>query len=145
MAVLIFTDNPTVTETQLVLGELKSRGVKTRFKAPWDISVPDIPEFDAELVYAKRVRKASLDKYTATTPPHVQAARKLGGRAGPVVRYVITGSGPEPVEFDASLPGAIDYGHYVEKVMRPVGEAILAPLGLDFDAATGQPHQMSLL
>jgi RimK family alpha-L-glutamate ligase len=52
LAVLIFTDNPTVTETQLVLGELRSRGVKTRFKAPWDISVPDIPEFDAELVYA---------------------------------------------------------------------------------------------
>lgn len=51
MAILIFTDNPTVTETQLVLGELKERGVKTRFTAPWDIPVPDIPEFDAELVY----------------------------------------------------------------------------------------------
>lgn len=51
MTVLIFTDNPTVTETQLVLGELKARGVKTRFRAPWDISVPDIPEFDADLVY----------------------------------------------------------------------------------------------
>jgi RimK family alpha-L-glutamate ligase len=51
LAVLIFTDNPTVTETQLVLGELKERGVNTRFRAPWDISVPDIPEFDADLVY----------------------------------------------------------------------------------------------
>jgi RimK family alpha-L-glutamate ligase len=52
VTVLIFTDNPTVTETQLVLGELRARGVKTLFKAPWDISVPDFPEIDADLVYA---------------------------------------------------------------------------------------------
>ncbi len=102
-------------------------------------------ELDAELVYTKRVRKASLDKYTATTPPHVQAARKLGSRAGPVVRYVITTSGPEPVEWNETLPGEIDYRHYVEKVLRPIAEAILAPLDLDFDAATGNPRQMRLL
>jgi ribosomal protein S6--L-glutamate ligase len=51
LSVLIFTDNPTVTETQLILGELRDRGIKTRFKAPWDISVPDIPKFNADLVY----------------------------------------------------------------------------------------------
>ena len=102
-------------------------------------------EFDSELVYAKRVRKASLEKYTATTPPHVQAARKLSRPSGPIVRYVITSSGPEPVEFGRPLPGEIDYTHYVEKVLRPIGEAILAPLELDFDAATGQPQQLSLL
>lgn len=100
---------------------------------------------DDALVYAKRVRKASLDRYTATTPPHVQAARKLPGPPGPVVRYVITREGPEPVVLGRSLPGDIDYSHYVEKVMRPVAEAILTPLDLDFDAATGAPRQLRLL
>ena len=52
MGVLIFTDNPTVHETQLVLGELRRRGVPTRFMAPWDISMPDFVECDVDLVYA---------------------------------------------------------------------------------------------
>ncbi|UCH57922.1 MAG: hypothetical protein JSV18_03195 [Candidatus Bathyarchaeota archaeon] len=51
MPVLIFTDNPTVTETQLVLNELKARSVRTRFLAPWDVSLPEIPKYDADLVY----------------------------------------------------------------------------------------------
>lgn len=29
--------------------------------------------------------------------------------------------------------------------MRPVGEAILSPLELDFDAATGEPQQLRML
>src|SRR5690606_4897319 len=60
-------------------------------------------ELDEELVFVKRIRKGSTDRYTATTPPHVQAARKLaaaGIEPGPVVRYVLTAGGPEPV-----LPG----------------------------------------
>ena len=75
-------------------------------------------ELDAELVYAKRVRKGSLDRYTATTPPHIQAARKAGGRAGAVVRYVITEAGPEPVLPGRTLPAPIDRRHYVERVLR---------------------------
>jgi len=105
---------------------------------------------DAELVYAKRVRKASLDRYTATTPPHVQAARKLaerGLRVGPVVRYVITAKGPEPVVPGRPLPEAIDRRHYVEHVLRGVADAILIERGESFDAAIGrpQPKQLSLL
>jgi len=52
LGVIIFTDNPTVYETQLVLGELRARGIPTKFRAPWDISLPEIPEYDADLVYA---------------------------------------------------------------------------------------------
>jgi DNA polymerase-2 len=100
---------------------------------------------DAELVYAKRVRKASLERYTATTPPHVQAARKAGGRAGPVVRYVIARSGPEPVLPGRPLPADIDREHYVEKVLRPVADAILRVLGHDFDDAIGAPRQLTLI
>jgi DNA polymerase-2 len=107
-------------------------------------------ECDAELVYAKRVRKASLDRYTATTPPHVQAARKLaeqGVRVGPVVRYVITATGPEPVVPGRALPSAIDRRHYVDRVLAPIADAILIERGESFDAALGRtkPQQLPLL
>ena len=51
MGILIFTDNPGVTETRLVLGEARARGISTQFLAPWDISMPDAPKFDVDLVY----------------------------------------------------------------------------------------------
>jgi DNA polymerase-2 len=100
---------------------------------------------DAELVYAKRVRKSSLDQYTAATPPHVQAARRAGARPGSVIHYVITAAGPEPCFPGRELPAGIDRAHYVEKVLRPVAQAILEPLGHDFDEASGAPRQLPLL
>ena len=102
-------------------------------------------DLDGELVYRKRVRKRSIDSYTATTPPHVQAARKAGGAVGSVVRYVVTARGPEPVLPGRPLPAAIDHPHYVERVLRPVAEAILSPLELHFDDALDRPRQLSLL
>jgi DNA polymerase-2 len=99
---------------------------------------------DAELVYAKRVRKGGLERYEANAP-HVQAARKAGHVPGGVIRYVITRSGPEPVLPGRKLPPAIDHGHYVEKVMRPVAESILEVLGSSFDEALGAPKQLRLL
>jgi DNA polymerase-2 len=102
-------------------------------------------ELDAELVYAKRVRKGSLDRYTGAAPPHVQAARKAGARAGPLVRYVVTAHGPEPVFHGEALPGDIDRSHYVERVLRPIAEAILEPLGLHTEDALGEPRQLGLL
>ena len=102
-------------------------------------------EHDAELVYAKRVRKGSVDSYTATTPPHVQAARKAGTPPGAVVRYVIAAAGPEPVQAGRPLPGPIDHAHYVERVLRPIADQILEPLGTSFDEAQGAPRQLTLL
>ncbi len=105
-------------------------------------------ELDEELVYVKRIRKGSLDRYTATTPPHVQAARKAVGqvgRIGPIVRYVITATGPEPVLAGRPLPPQIDHRHYVERVLRPIADAILQPLGFEFAEALGEPRQLSLL
>ena len=102
-------------------------------------------ELDGELVYAKRLRKSSLESYTATTPPHVQAARKAGMRGGGVVRYLITRRGPEPLRPGDPLPDDIDREHYVEKVLRPVAETILDALGREFDEALGQPRQLPLL
>ncbi len=100
--------------------------------------------FDSELVYAKRVRKGSLDRYTASIPPHIQAARKAGGKIGPIVRYVITRTGPEPVFVGRDLPSGIDRPHYVGRVLRPVAESILVHIGRDFDEVLGQPHQLDL-
>jgi DNA polymerase II len=102
-------------------------------------------ELDAELVYAKRVRKGALDRYEGTAPPHVQAARKAGARAGPLVRYVVTASGPEPVFHGQPLPADIDRPHYVERVLRPIADAILEPIGLHTEDALGEPRQLGLL
>lgn len=107
-------------------------------------------ERDDELVYVKRVRKASLDRYTATTPRHVQAARKLaeqGVRVGPVVRYVLTATGAEPVVPGRALPAAIDRRYYLDHVLRPIADAILIERDESFDAALGraQPRQLELL
>ncbi len=102
-------------------------------------------ELDAELVYAKRIRKRSLDRYTGAAPPHVQAARKAGARAGPLVRYVVTAGGPEPVFLGQALPADIDRHHYVERVLRPIADAILEPLGLHSEDALGEPRQLGLL
>jgi DNA polymerase II len=102
-------------------------------------------ELDAKLVYAKRLRKGDLARYTATTPPHVQAARRAGVRVGPVVRYVITREGPQPVLPGRALPPGIDRAHYVERVLRPVAESLLSDLGSSFDEALGSPRQLSLL
>ncbi len=102
-------------------------------------------ELDAELVYAKRVRKGSLERYTATTPPHVQAARKAGGAAGPVVRYVMTATGPEPVLPGRPFPEALNRRHYLDRVLRPVADSILDLLDTSFDEALGAPRQLELL
>jgi DNA polymerase-2 len=106
-------------------------------------------ELDPELVYVKRLRKGSLDRYTQSNPPHIQAARKAaemsGARVGPVIRYVVTDTGPEPVLPGRPLPPRIDYRHYVERVLRPVADAILGELGRSFGEAIGEARQLSLL
>jgi RimK family alpha-L-glutamate ligase len=51
LTIIIFTDNPTVEETQLVLGELRERKIEHKFMAPWDVSLPDIPQLEADMVY----------------------------------------------------------------------------------------------
>ena len=104
---------------------------------------------DEELVYSKRIRKGSLDRYTASSPPHIQAARKLEERTGHsskgVIRYVITARGPEAILPREPLPTDIDRSHYLDRVLRPVAESILSEQGLSFSEALGEGQQMSLL
>jgi DNA polymerase-2 len=97
-------------------------------------------KLDDALVYRKTLRK-KMDEYIASTPPHVAAARKMTGRPGRIIEYVITGAGPEPTS-ERSSP--IDHEHYVQKQIRPVAEPVLSLLGLDFDRVIGDDSQLSL-
>ncbi|GAL22365.1 DNA polymerase II [Vibrio maritimus] len=97
-------------------------------------------EHDEQLIYQKRLRR-KLHEYQKNVPPQVRAARmadeinqQLGrplqyqnrGR----IEYVITVNGPEPKEYQRS---PIDYQHYIDKQLRPVAEAILPFIGMNFD------------
>jgi DNA polymerase II len=97
-------------------------------------------ELDAELVYHKQLRKDAGD-YTATTPPHVAAARKSKQPPGRSIRYVVTIAGPEPLD---NLEHPPDREHYVTKQVRPVAEPVLEALGLQFDRVTGDTRQLDL-
>jgi DNA polymerase-2 len=103
-------------------------------------------EFDDLLVYRKRLRRA-LSDYERNVPPHVRAARSadefnrqrgrpLQYQNGGWISYVMTGSGPEPLE---TLRSEIDYEHYLTRQLQPVADAILPLLKDDFATlASGQ-------
>ena len=96
---------------------------------------------DDALVYRKNLRKAA-DDYTATTPPHVAAARKSAQPSDKLIRYVMTTAGAEPLD---NLQHPLDREHYVDKQIRPVAEPVLATLGLDFERVIGDARQIDLL
>jgi DNA polymerase-2 len=96
--------------------------------------------WDDRLVYRKAMRKAP-EAYTATTPPHVAAARKLGRTGRGRIAYVMTLAGAEPLD---ERRNPIDHEHYVDKQLRPVAEPVLALLDLDFARVVGDARQMSL-
>ncbi|MGR5391545.1 DNA polymerase II [Vibrio crassostreae] len=100
---------------------------------------------DDLLVYQKRLRR-KLHEYQKNIPPQVRAARmadEINAQLGrPLqyqnkgrIEYLITLSGPEPKEY---LKSGIDYQHYIDKQIKPVAEAILPFIGLDFERVTGQ-------
>src|SRR5450830_925752 len=104
---------------------------------------------DDQLVYRKRLRRP-LDAYERNVPPHVRAARmadefnQAQGRPlqyqnGGWISYVMTTTGPEPLEMPETRRSAIDYDHYVTRQLQPVADAILPFLQDDFAALiTGQ-------
>lgn len=100
-------------------------------------------EFDDQLVYRKRLRRP-LSEYRRNVPPHVRAARMadafnrdrgrpLQYQNGGWISYVMTSSGPQPLE---TLNSPIDYGFYLARQLQPVADAILAFLGDDFETVT---------
>lgn len=113
---------------------------------PVDVYLADVVkrvrsgELDDALVYRKNLRKEA-DEYTATTPPHVVAARKSTQPLGRLISYVITTAGPEPLD---NVQHPLDREHYVVKQIKPVAEPVLATLGLDFERVIGDSRQMDM-
>jgi DNA polymerase II len=97
-------------------------------------------ELDDVLVYRKNLRK-DPDSYTASTPPHVAAARKSSETSSKMISYVMTSAGPEPMD---NIRHPIDREHYVLKQIKPVAEPVLATLGLDFERVIGDNRQLDL-
>ncbi len=107
-------------------------------------------EFDDRLIYRKRLRR-KLSDYQRNVPPHVRAARLADEynlkmqrpqqyQNGGWISYVITKSGPQPLEILTDSP---DYEHYINKQIMPIADAILPFLQDDFNTLlTGQ---MSML
>ncbi len=94
--------------------------------------IQDISEgkYDDKLIYKKQLRK-ELGAYTKITPQHVFAARQLGDKfQGNIVEYYITTAGPEPKQ---ALKHKIDYGHYIEKQIKPIADMVLIFFDLNFD------------
>jgi DNA polymerase II len=96
-------------------------------------------ELDDALVYRKNLRKAAED-YTASTPPHVAAARK-STHQGRLISYVVTTAGPEPLD---NRRHPLDREHYVMKQVKAVAEPVLETLGLDFERVIGDSRQAEL-
>jgi len=100
-------------------------------------------ECDDLLVYRKRLRQP-LDEYKVNVPPQVRAARladeynlahrrPLRYQNGGWISYVMTTSGPEPLE---DLRSQIDYEHYLTKQLQPIADAILQPMHDSFGNLT---------
>ncbi|CAG8868763.1 DNA polymerase II [Pseudomonas fluorescens] len=98
-------------------------------------------EQDELLIYRKRLRRPLAD-YERNVPPHVRAARLADEynllhkrprqyQRGGWIRYVMTTSGPEPLE---NRQSPIDYDHYLSRQLKPIADAILPFVEDDFTA-----------
>lgn len=92
------------------------------------------------LIYRKRLRRR-LEDYTRNVPPQVRAARmaddynaRLGRprqyQNGGWISYVMTVSGPEPLE---CLQSKVDYQHYITRQLQPIADSILVHLDDSFE------------
>jgi DNA polymerase-2 len=98
-------------------------------------------ELDSKLVYAKALRKP-VSHYTASSPPHVQAARLLDpmDQTG-VIHYLWTTAGPQP---RGAIHDPVDYQHYLEKQLKPIAGTFSELLGFDLEAHFDADRQLNL-
>ncbi len=60
MEFLVFTDNPSTGETRLVLEELRGRGHRVEYLAPWDVLLPGFqPQMDAAYVPSNMLHRGT--------------------------------------------------------------------------------------
>ena len=90
-------------------------------------------KLDDQLVLRRRMRR-KIDDYVKNVPPHVRAARLAEDirqsrglpttlETGSWVEYLMTISGPEPLQYISS---PLDYDFYVERQLSPIANAILS-------------------
>ena len=103
-------------------------------------------ELDSQLIYRKRLRRP-LHEYIKNVPPHVRAARladeynqqhgrPLQYQNKGTIQYVMTITGPQPVDYQTA---PLDYESYLTRQLQPVAEGILPFIGDDFATLmTGQ-------
>ena len=82
-----------------------------------------------------------MGEYTKTTPPHVKAARKLDKLESNIIEYYITLDGPEPVQ---KLKHKLDYGHYIDKQIKPIADQVLDLFGKSFEDLVSGSKQRKL-
>ena len=100
-------------------------------------------ERNHDLIYRKRLRR-NIEDYQKNIPPHVQAAKRLSAQGihkqrGDWISYLLTTTGPEPVDEDAAelqFQGTIAYNEYVERQLKPVADSVLQFIGLHFEDIT---------
>ena len=146
---VVFTGMEVVRRDWTPLAKTVQRGLYERLFADAPVAeyLTDVTRalregaLDDQLVYKKALRRELAD-YTANTPPHVVAARKMSTEPGRHVLYVMTLAGPEPAE---ERKHDFDREHYLEKQVRPVAEPVLALLGLRFEDLVGRTRQLTLL
>jgi len=98
-------------------------------------------KLDDKLVYRKGISKRLKD-YTRNVPPHVRAARMLDQLDGRIIRYVMTTSGPEPVQKRSGA--GYDYDHYSEKQLAPIADMVLRFLDMDYLSIVKNQMQLNL-
>ena len=96
---------------------------------------------DEKLVYRKGLSKP-LREYTKNVPPHVRAARMLDHFEGRIVRYVMTTTGPEPIQKRTGAP--FDYAHYSQKQLAPVADMVLRIFDMDCGFVLKDERQLDL-
>jgi len=109
--------------------------VRSRHQALYD------GKLDDKLVYRKGISK-KLKDYTKNVPPHVRAARMLDQMDGRIVSYVMTTTGPEPIQKRSN--SHYDYDHYSQKQMAPVADMVLRHFDMDYRSIIKNQRQLSL-
>ncbi len=109
--------------------------IRSRHQALYDGNL------DGKLVYKKGISK-QLKDYTKNVPPHVRAARMLDRLDGRIVNYVMTTSGPEPIQKRSD--SHYDYDHYSLKQMAPVADMVLRFFDMDYRSIIKNQRQLSL-
>ncbi len=98
-------------------------------------------KLDDKLVYRKGISKRLKD-YTKNVPPHVRADRMLDQLDGRIVSYVITTSGPEPIQKRSNA--GYDYDHYSEKQLAPIADMVLRFFNMDYRSIIKNQWQLML-